>query len=161
LHAIELQLLALLIVANGVPILARNLLGKRWGGALDAGLPFVDGRPLLGRSKTVRGVLCTIVVTGAVAPVLGISPGQGCLLGALSMSGDLISSFVKRRLGLEPSSRALGLDQVPESLMPLLLMKESLGLVWPEILRITVLFFVLELALSPLLYRLGIRDRPY
>ena len=158
---IELKLLVLLIIANGVPILARSLLGERWGFPLDAGLLFVDGQPLLGRSKTVRGVLCTIVLTGAAAPLLGLAVGQGCLLAALSTLGDLLSSFIKRRLKLRPSSMALGLDQVPESLLPLLLLKEPLGLTWPGILRTVVLFFVLELVLSRLLFWLRIRKTPY
>jgi CDP-2,3-bis-(O-geranylgeranyl)-sn-glycerol synthase len=56
---------------------------------------------------------------------------------------------------------ALGLDQVPESLLPLLLMKDPLDLTWPGILRIIVLFFVLDLALSRLLFWLRIRKTPY
>ena len=35
------------------------------------------------------------------------------------MTGDLFSSFIKRRFGSAPSSQALGLDQIPESLLPL------------------------------------------
>ena len=33
----------------------------------------------------------------------------------MAMVGDLLSSFVKRRLKFQPSSRATGLDQIPES----------------------------------------------
>lgn len=158
---IELKLLVLLIIANGVPILARGLLGEKWSFPLDAGLLFLDGQPLLGHSKTVRGVLCAIVVTGTAAPLLGLAVAQGCLLAALSTLGDLLSSFIKRRLKLRPSSMALGLDQVPESLLPLLFLKEPLDLTWPGILRTVVLFFVLELVLSRLLFWLRIRKRPY
>ena len=158
---IELKLLVLLIIGNGVPILARKLLGERWAYPLDAGLLFVDGQPLLGASKTLRGVLCAIVMTGAAAPLLGLAVAQGCLVGALSMLGDLLSSFVKRRLKLRRSSMALGLDQVPESLLPLLLMKDPLGLTWFGILRTVVLFFVLELVLSRVLFWLRIRNTPY
>ncbi len=158
---IESKLLVLLIIANAAPILARALLGERWGFPLDAGLLFVDGQPLLGHSKTVRGVLCSIVVTGAAAPLLGLAVAQGCLLAALSTLGDLLSSFIKRRLKLRPSSKVLGLDQVPEALLPLLLLKDPLGLTWPGILRTVVLFFVLELVLSRLLFWLGIRKTPY
>jgi hypothetical protein len=34
--------------------------------------------------------------------------------------GAPLSSFIKRRLALVPSSQAIGLDQIPESLFPLL-----------------------------------------
>jgi hypothetical protein len=44
----------------------------------------------------------------------------GVVVGSMAMLGDLFSSFVKRRLNLPPSSRATFLDQVPESLFPLL-----------------------------------------
>lgn len=158
---IELKLLVLLIIANGVPILARDLLGEKWGFPLDGGLLFVDGQPLLGRSKTVRGIVCTLVLTGAAAPLLGLAVVQGCLLAALSMLGDLLSSFIKRRLKLRPSSMALGLDQLPESLLPLLVLKVPLGLTWLGILRTVVLFFVFEVVLSRLLFWLKVRKKPY
>ncbi|WP_194476604.1 hypothetical protein [Bradyrhizobium sp. CCBAU 53338] len=59
------------------------------------------------------------------------------------------------------SSQALGLDQVPESLLPLLACRESLGLSYAGILVIVLMFFVGELAISRLLYVLRIRDQPY
>jgi hypothetical protein len=43
------------------------------------------------------------------------------------MAGDLLSSFVKRRLNLPPSSRATGLDQIPESLLPALVCRGALS----------------------------------
>ena len=52
---LSLELLLLLGVANSAPIAARRLLGDRWAAPLDFGLNFVDGRPLLGRGKTIRG----------------------------------------------------------------------------------------------------------
>ena len=42
----------------------------------------------------------------------------GALVAASAMAGDCLSSFIKRRFGLEPSRMTLGLDQVPESLFP-------------------------------------------
>jgi hypothetical protein len=38
----------------------------------------------------------------------------------MAMAGDLLSSLSKR-LGMEPSTMALGLDQIPESVFPALL----------------------------------------
>ena len=77
------------------------------------------------------------------------------------MAGDLFSSFVKRRLNLAPSSRATGLDQIPESLFPLFACRGALSL---SILDITIgvaIFFAGEVVLSLLLYKIHIRDRPY
>jgi len=79
----------------------------------------------------------------------------------MAMSGDLFSSFVKRRLGRPPSSRAIGLDQVPESLLPLLACTFFLPLSFLDVIVTLLLFFVGELALSRVLFKLHIRNRPY
>jgi CDP-2,3-bis-(O-geranylgeranyl)-sn-glycerol synthase len=76
------------------------------------------------------------------------------------MLGDLTSSFIKRRLGRPPSSQALLLDQVPESLFPLLVFRERLGLAAWDIAVVVLAFFVLDLLLSRLLYKLHLRDQP-
>ncbi len=156
-----LKLLCLLVVANGAPVLAKKVLGSRWSFPLDGDRCFVDGRPLLGPSKTLRGLAVALLFAGLVAPLLGWSFTTGALFGALSMGGDLFSSFIKRRLGMASSSMALGLDQVPESLLPLLGLYVVLGVDALEVAAVVVLFFVGELALSRLLYHLGLRDRPY
>jgi hypothetical protein len=83
------------------------------------------------------------------------------LVATTAMAGDLLSSFVKRRLDLAPSSRATGLDQVPESLFPLLACRSSLSLTAIDIVGGCVLFFVGELLLSQFFFWLRMRDRPY
>ncbi|MGD9613997.1 MAG: CDP-archaeol synthase [Alphaproteobacteria bacterium] len=156
-----LGLLLLLAVANGAPLLAK----KAWGGALawplDGGMCFVDGRPVFGSSKTVRGVLVSVAATAAAAPLVGIAWWLGALIGATAMAGDLISSFIKRRLNRPPSSRALGLDHIPESLLPLLACHKALALTAADIAIVVAAFFVGAVVLSRLLYWVGLRDEPY
>lgn len=77
------------------------------------------------------------------------------------MLGDALSSFVKRRLGIESSGRATGIDQIPEALLPLIVVRGALELSLPEVAAITLAFFVLEIPLARLFFRLGLRDRPY
>lgn len=156
-----LTLLALLGAANGAPVLAKRVLGPRWAWPLDSGRPFFDGRPVFGQSKTWRGIVLSVLVTAAIAPLLGVPFVTGALFAAAAMLGDLFSSFVKRRLGKPSSSQAVGLDQVPESLLPLLVCWNELGLTPADAAATVVLFFAGELVLSRLLYRLHIRDRPY
>jgi CDP-2,3-bis-(O-geranylgeranyl)-sn-glycerol synthase len=156
-----LRLLLLLGVANSAPIAARRLLADRWAAPLDGGLTFVDGRPLLGPGKTIRGVAAAVVATALASWVLGMSPQVGALLGAVSMAGDALASFVKRRLGVAPSGRATGLDQVPESLLPLLAVQGMLDLSAVQILAVTIAFFILEIPLARWAFRLGLRERPY
>lgn len=159
--SLSVRLLLLLGVANGSPILAKRLLGARLDVPLDGGLRFVDGRPLLGPSKTLRGVVAAIALTALCAPLVGVSPQLGAWIGAAAMAGDAISSFIKRRLGIAPSGRAIGLDQVPESLLPLLAVQPALDLSATQIAGVTAAFFALETPLARLLHRMGLRDRPY
>jgi len=103
------------------------LLGNRWKQPLDGGLLFLDGHPLLGVSKTFRGLLSSISVCALLAPLFDLSLLQGAGFGALAMLGDLASSFCKRRLGLRSGHSAPLLDQVPETLLPLWIMQPVLG----------------------------------
>jgi CDP-2,3-bis-(O-geranylgeranyl)-sn-glycerol synthase len=56
---------------------------------------------------------------------------------------------------------AIGLDQIPEALVPALLSCVVLPLGWFDILAIVMLFFVANLVLSRLLFHLHLRDRPH
>lgn len=156
-----LQLLVLLGIANGAPVLAKKLLDGIAAWPLDGGMHFYDGRPLFGRSKTVRGIILSLIATTAAAPLLELRPAVGALLAATAMAGDLFSSFVKRRLGRPPSGRATGLDQIPEALLPLIACRSALSLTAADILVGVAAFFAGEVVLSRLFYRLGLRDRPY
>ena len=77
-----------------------------------------DSHPLLGRSKTWRGIAAAILLAACAAVLMSLPWQLGVLAATSAMAGDCLSSFVKRRFGLEPSSMTLGLDQVPESLFP-------------------------------------------
>jgi CDP-2,3-bis-(O-geranylgeranyl)-sn-glycerol synthase len=156
-----LVLFLLLISANGAPILAEDALGRRWDRPLDGGRTAADGHRVLGRSATWRGVIAAVLVTAGLAWLLGESVGVGALIGLLAMAGDAASSFVKRRLGLEPGAAAPGLDQVPESLLPVLAVAPSYGLGWMQILFLVASFTLFQLLISRLLYRLRLRKRPY
>lgn len=156
-----LELLVLLTAANGGPVLATRLLGERWAWPLDAGWVLADGRRALGPSKTVRGFVTAVLATALAASLLGFGWALGAVFGAASMVGDMTSSFVKRRLGIESSGRAMGLDQIPEALLPLLVVYRALGLDWLSVAIAVTLFTLGSLLISPLMFRLGIRGRPY
>ena len=158
---IELKLLLLILIANGVPLVAASLCGD-WGARpLDGGRVLADGRRGLGDSKTGRGVLLAPLATGLAAVPLLLPIGVGVVIGIGAMLGDLLSSFVKRRLGMASSSMALGLDQIPEALVPLLVVADRLELSWTAIGLTVAGFAAVELALSPVFFRFGIRNRPY
>ena len=158
---LELKLLLLLLVANGAPILTRKLLEARFDLALDGGQLTPKGKPWLGPSKTIRGLISAIMTTTLISPLLGFSLGFGFVFGLLAMAGDLLASFTKRRLGLASSSQAIGLDQIPESLIPLIYCAYSLGLGWLSVFVTVLAFWITEILLSRFLFRIGIRRHPY
>jgi len=156
-----LQLLVLITLANGAPIVAKKIFGLHFSFPLDAGTIFFDGRPLFGPSKTIRGILISVLITTASAPLIGLDLTIGAIVAGAAMAGDLFSSFVKRRLNFPPSSRALGLDQVPESLLPMLACRDALSLTITDIALGVGIFFIGALILSRFLFRAHLRDEPY
>lgn len=158
---LEVKLLLLIGVANGTPVIIKKIFDGLWALPLDGGHPFIDQKPLFGSSKTIRGIVFSLFFTALCAPVFAISWQVGLSLGAAAMGGDLLSSFIKRRMGKPSSSMALGIDQVPESLFPMIVAHYELDVSWLGVFVIAALFFVLELAISKILYRLKIRNEPY
>lgn len=156
-----IRLLLLITAANTAPILLKRAIGDRWAWPIDGGLRFVDGRPLLGPSKTWRGLLAGVLLAAVCAPLLGFSVATGALAGFFSMAGDALSSFIKRRAGIASSGQAFGVDQVPETLLPLLVLRASLDLSWSVIGGVTLAFLLLETPAAWVSHRLGLRDRPY
>lgn len=155
------KLVLLLVIANGTPIIARNVFGHRFTLPIDGGIRLADGQPLFGPTKTIRGIVLSVMVTVGCASLLGLGWYIGFVVGFVSMLGDLFASFIKRRLKKPSSSMALGLDQMPESLFPMLACKSTLSLTLLDIVVVVVVFFVVELVLSKILYRLHIRVKPY
>jgi len=155
------KLVVLLTVANGTPVIATKLLGRFLSQPLDRGASFVDGHPILGGSKTLRGIVLSLVATTAFAPIVGFEWIYGLIIASAAMIGDLSSSFLKRRLRLPPGSRATGIDQIPECLFPIVAIRPALGLTAIDVLSVVIIFFVGAVLLSRLLFNWNIRNRPY
>lgn len=156
-----LRVLVLLGVANSAPIGVRRVLGDRFACRIDGGRRFVDGEPWLGASKTWRGLCAAVAASGLLGPLLGLPVGASAALGAWTMAGDAAASFVKRRLRVPSSGKATGLDQVPEALLPLLVLRGALGLSWPTVAAVTLAFLLLEIPVARLAHRLKLRDTPW
>lgn len=159
--ALSLQILLLLVAANGAPLIAKKLLGGALDAPLDGGVRFVDGLPLFGASKTIRGFVVGLLAAMLIAPLIGLDWTTGLVVGPAAMAGDIFTSFAKRRMGLPPSSQALGLDHIPESLFPALAAMPLVGLTLFDVAVITAAFVVGGLALSIVLFKLNLRDEPY
>jgi hypothetical protein len=155
------QLLILVVVANGVPVFVKKALGDQFAQPLDGRMVLRDGQPLFGPAKTIRGVISSFVATALAAVLLGFQWQVGALVAGGAIAGDLFSSFVKRRLRLSSSSMAIGLDHIPESLFPLAACRLLLPVTFLDIVAGTAIFFAGGLILSPILFRLHLRDTPY
>ena len=110
-----LQLMVLVAVANAIPVFAKKIFGHTLSWPLDGGTVFVDGQRLLGASKTIRGVFLSVLLTPLAAVLVGLRWNTGLVVALSAMAGDAASSFLKRRMGLPSSSKAIGLDQIPEA----------------------------------------------
>ena len=155
------QSLVVISAANSAPVSCKRLLGTRLACSIDGGLTLRDGYPLLGSSKTWRGLVAAIALATCASILVGVRWQAGTLTGAFAMAGDCLSWFIKRRRGVGPSEKALGLDQIPESLLPAVASALYLPLGYFDVASIVLLFFVGQVLLSRLSFGIGLRDRPY
>ncbi len=108
------------MIANASPLLVN---GRH---RIDFGKNFIDGRPILGKSKTWEGLIVGVYMGGITALALSIILNDISLilvgLGASfsALMGDMVGSFIKRRVGLESGAPFPFLDQLDFALMTIL-----------------------------------------
>jgi CDP-2,3-bis-(O-geranylgeranyl)-sn-glycerol synthase len=146
----HLQAFALLIAANAAPVVLSKLLREHAGTPLDFGLKLSDGERLFGDHKTWRGLFFGVAAGALVSGLLDIEPWVGVGFAAASLLGDALSSAVKRRMRLRPGTEIPGLDQIGETLLPLLVFAGPLSLRYGGIAAVTVVFVFFDLALTRL-----------
>lgn len=110
--------------ANGAPVLFGG------GRPVDGGRKMGDGRPIFGSHKTYRGFVAGVFIGTFVgwvqetfAPIVGLPQGSTLLGFALSfgaLSGDLLGSFIKRRINMKPGTSLPISDQIDFVLVALL-----------------------------------------
>ena len=135
----------LLVVANFLPWALGRLCRRRWAAPLDLGFKLPDGRRLLGDHKTWRGFGVAVVGTALLAAATQLSWWRGAEFAALSMSGDSLSSAWKRYRGYVPGRETFAIDQLPEALFPLIVLRESLNLSWTQVVMVTAAFMLLDI----------------
>ncbi|HIH09516.1 MAG TPA: CDP-2,3-bis-(O-geranylgeranyl)-sn-glycerol synthase [Candidatus Diapherotrites archaeon] len=115
---------AILYVA---PMYFANSAAMVFGGRtpVDFGARFPDGKPVFGKGKTFKGLVFGIAAGAMVAAILKVLLPEyavagfgadynvlGFLLSAGAVLGDLVGSFIKRRIGIEQGKEAPLLDQL-------------------------------------------------
>ena len=136
----------LLVVTANTGAWASGHVGRTRAAALDLGFTLGDGTRLLGSHKTWRGLIVGAAACAVAASLVGAGALLGAAFGTLALLGDAASSCIKRRLRREPGSEAFGLDQLPEALLPLLVLRNPLGIGWGEVVAVAGIFAVLDAA---------------
>jgi predicted MPP superfamily phosphohydrolase len=132
-----------LVWINFLPFLAHLVFDDRFDAPVDGGARWLDGRPLLGPHKTWRGLGASLLGAAAAAPLIGLSVSAALAAAVLSMAGDLVTSFIKRRRRLDAGARAFGLDHALEGGLPLLVLAPALALTWLQAAAVWVIFLPL------------------
>ncbi len=142
--------LLLVIMANMAPWASGRLLRGRLAAPLDCGATLPDGGRLFGDHKTWRGLVAGGLACALTARLLGHSYLLGLEFAAMALAADAASSFTKRRLRLSAGAEVPALDQLPEALLPLLVLARPLGVSLLEAVGIALIFLCLDLAALPL-----------
>jgi uncharacterized protein len=114
--------------------------GQRFKRPLDGGTLWIDRQPLFGDHKTLFGILVSVLGGTFVFSLLGVEWYVACSAALLAMLGDLLSSFIKRRLSLPNGKNMVILDQLFESLLPTLYLSAILHLSVTQIFIILGIF---------------------
>ena len=111
------------------------------------------------------GILVTAVQAGTAAPTLWHSsadwPWIGLGFGFGVAGGDLLKSFVKRRLGIAAGQPWLPFDQIDFALCSLLLVYPWVNLTLVDIAVLLVVTFCGDIIVNRLAFAWGIKDTPW
>ncbi len=155
---------------NGAPVLFARLFTKLH--PLDCGALFTDGRRILGDGKTLEGLLSGLVA-GTLSGVIISSLLKGLyrsqvefmLLSLGAIMGDVLGSFIKRRLGLMRGRPAPPLDQLGFLVFSLIITWTIMGpQSWANfstVIFLLLLTFFLHIGTNMAAYLLGLKDRWY
>lgn len=123
-----------------VPPFLSVIMENRWALPLDFNLRFFDGKPVLGSHKTFRGVVGSVAAATITASAFGLTHVEGFFLALLGMLGDVITSFIKRRLDKPSGTIMPVLDQLLEGLLPLLALRYWHEIGTPTFMLILLIF---------------------
>ena len=90
--------------ANAAPVIFGG------GRPINGGRNFRNGRPIFGPRKTFRGFFAGLIIGTLVSFLQGYLSGNfkvillGFMLSLGALTGDLVESFIKRRLGRTPGA---------------------------------------------------------
>lgn len=150
------------MVANATPVVAKGKI------PIDFGANFIDGRRLLGRSKTWEGLIAGMAagtLTGILLALLLNRPEMakiGLIASGGAMAGDLAASFIKRRLNMQSGDPAPILDQLNfyvGAVTALWLFGYTMSA--PVLIALAVISGILHLGANVVAHLLGLKEHPW
>lgn len=109
---------ALAMVANAAPVMIKPLIDRVGRHRVDFGRKAWDGRDVLGKNKSWEGIAAAIIVSVLASTIFVYVEGNpwwimyGFVSAVGAMCGDLLNSFIKRRLSLGPGECFIPCDQL-------------------------------------------------
>jgi CDP-2,3-bis-(O-geranylgeranyl)-sn-glycerol synthase len=140
--------------ANASPV----LLGG--GGPLDGGAKWIDGKPILGSHKTIKGTIIGILAGVTVGVLQGNFVG-GVFQAIGAILGDLASSFYKRRIDLKPGESFPPADQLDFIFFAVLLSFPVQNTELYRIIIIILLTIPLHYLANFIAYILKLKENPW
>jgi CDP-2,3-bis-(O-geranylgeranyl)-sn-glycerol synthase len=130
------------------------------GAPLDGGVNWLDGKPFLGGHKTTKGTIFGIVIGTIVGLVQGNLLG-GALQSVGAMLGDIITSFLKRRINIEPGESFPLADQLDFILFAVILSYPIQYQSWETTILIIIVTLPLHYLTNVIAYFLGLKKHPW
>ncbi|MDP3765790.1 MAG: CDP-archaeol synthase [Nanoarchaeota archaeon] len=138
----------------------------------------VGNKPVLGKNKTFRGLIFGVIFAIIVAYfqflLYGVGsfknisfidyknwPLFGFLMGFGALSGDLVKSFFKRRLGIKPGARFVPFDQTDFVVGALVFITPIFDLTLSIFVIALLLSFILHIIVNHLAFYLKIRNEKW
>lgn len=155
--------------ANSAPV----VLGG--GRPLDLGKSMPDGRRVFGAGKTVRGAVLAVIVGTAVALVVAtiasnfsffplastLTVELGFLLALGTVAGDVLGSFIKRRVGMKRGAPFPVLDQMGFVVVALLFASASASISLFPLAIILIATPIIHVSFNVIAYLLKLKPVPY
>ena len=162
--------------ANMAPVIVKNIFNK-----LKVPIDFnkkINNKPVFGRNKTFRGLIFGVlfaIVTAYLQFLLHSNNifvdisivdysnwlSIGFLLGFGAIFGDLVESFVKRRMDYKPGKAFVPFDQLDFVIGALIFVAPLVVLSLNKVIIILILSFILHMIVNHIAYYTGIRNEKW
>lgn len=141
-------------LANAAPV----ILGG--GRPLDGDQTWLDGRPLLGDHKTIRGTISGLAV-GILIGIAQQNPLKGTMLSIGAIGGDIIVSFIKRRIGLKPGALLPVADQMGFIILAVALASFVEPTTWDRVVTILIATVPIHFLTNVFAWLLKLKSDPW